>query len=132
MLTPADDAPGAPDGPVAVVSYRLWRTRLGAREDVVGSRLSINRIPVTVVGVMPPAFFGVEVGRVLGVAMPYRLAAPFTSSPFDDDTPWLNIMVRLKAGLAVPAGSAALRTVQPQVRAAAMPAKPRQNFCRIR
>ncbi len=67
MLTPADDAPGAPDGPVAVVSYRLWRTRLGAREDVVGSRLSINRIPVTVVGVMPPAFFGVEVGRVLGV-----------------------------------------------------------------
>ncbi len=62
--------------------------------------------------------------------MPYRLAALFTSSPFDDDTPWLNIMVRLKAGLAVPAGSAALRTVQPQVRAAAMPAKPRQNFCK--
>jgi hypothetical protein len=48
LLTPEDDlpgAPGAPDGPVAVVSYRLWQARLGAREDIVGSRLSINRMP---------------------------------------------------------------------------------------
>jgi hypothetical protein len=75
MLMPADDVPGAQEGPVAVVSYRLWRSRLGAREAVIGSRLSINRMPVTLVGVMPPTFFGVEVGRVLDVAMPYRLAA---------------------------------------------------------
>ena len=66
MLTPADDMPGAPEGPVAVVSYRLWHARLGARDDVIGARLTINRTPVTVVGVMPPTFFGVEVGRVLG------------------------------------------------------------------
>jgi putative ABC transport system permease protein len=129
MLTPADDVPGAPDGPVAVVSHRLWRARLGAREDIVGSRLSINRIPVTIVGVMPPSFFGVEVGRVLDLAMPYRLAARFTSSPWDDDSQWLNIMVRLKdGGLSVAAGSAALRAVQPQIRAAAMPAAPRKGF----
>jgi putative ABC transport system permease protein len=122
MLTPADDAPGAPAGPVAVVSYRLWRGTFGAREDVIGARLSINRTPVTVVGVMPPSFFGVEVGRVLDLAMPYRLAAQFTSTPFDDDTTWLNIMVRLKSGLSVPTGSAALRAVQPQIREGAMPA----------
>ena len=128
MLTLADDAPGAPEGPVAVVSYRLWHARLGGREDVIGARLTINRTPVTVVGVMPPTFFGVEVGRVLDLAMPYRLAAQFTSTPFDDDTPWLNILVRLKAGLSVPAGSAALRAVQPQIRAGAMPAKLRQEF----
>ncbi len=123
MLTPADDEPVTTAGPVAVVSYRLWRGSLGAREDVVGARLSINRMPVTVVGVMPPTFFGVEVGRVLDVAMPYRLAAQFTSTPFDDDTPWLNVMVRLRSGLFVRTGSAALRAVQPQIRAGAMPAK---------
>ena len=128
MLTPEDDVPGAPDGPVAVVSHRLWRARLGAREDIVGAKLSINRIPVTIVGVMPPSFFGVEVGRVLDLAMPYRLAARFTSSPFDDDFPWLNIMVRLKDGLSASAGSAALRAVQPQIRAAAMPDTPRRGF----
>jgi putative ABC transport system permease protein len=77
---------------------------------------------------MPPTFFGVEVGRALDLAMPYRLAAQFTSTPFDDDTPWLNVMVRLKAGLSVPAGRAALRAVQPQIRAGAMPANPRREF----
>jgi putative ABC transport system permease protein len=129
MLTPADDVPGAPEGPVAVVSYRLWRSHLGAREDVIGSRLSINRMPVTLVGVMPPTFFGVEVGRVLDVAMPYRLAAQFTSTPFDDDTPWLNIMVRLTSGLSVHDGGAALRAVHSQIRAGAMPTKsPRPEF----
>jgi putative ABC transport system permease protein len=128
MLTPADDATAAPDGPVAVVSYRLWRARLGAREDMIGARLSINRRPVTVVGVMPPTFFGVEVGRVLDLAMPYRLQAQFTSTPFDDDFPGLNIMVRLKADRSVPAAGAALRAVQPQIRASARPATPRREF----
>jgi predicted permease len=123
MLTSADDAPDAPDGPVAVVSYRLWRARLGAREDAIGERLSINRMPVTVVGVMPPTFVGVEVGHVVDLAMPHRWAAQFTNTPFNDDTPWLNIMVRLKPGRSVAAATAALQAVQPQIRAAAMPAK---------
>jgi hypothetical protein len=38
----------------------------------------------------------------------------------------LNIMVRLKPGLSVQAGSAALRAVQPQIRAGAMPVDPRR------
>jgi putative ABC transport system permease protein len=127
MLTPADDVPGPAEGPVAVISHRLWHARFGAREDVVGTRLSINRFPVTVVGVMPPTFFGVEVGRVVDLALPYRQAAQFTASPFDDDSTWLNIMVRLKPGLSVEAGSAALRAVQPQIRAGAMPVDPRRQ-----
>jgi putative ABC transport system permease protein len=87
LLTPPDDVVAAPDGPVAVVSYRLWHQHLGGREDVIGARVPINGVLVTVVGVMPPTFFGVEVGRVLDVAIPYRLAAQFTSTPFDDETP---------------------------------------------
>ena len=47
MLTPADDVPAAATGPVAVVSYRLWRGTLGGREDAVGGPLVINRTPVT-------------------------------------------------------------------------------------
>ncbi len=53
LLTPADDDASAPSGPVPlVVSYRLWQQRLGGREDVPGARLIINRVPVTIVGVM--------------------------------------------------------------------------------
>ena len=123
LLTTADDDASAPSGPVAVVSYRLWQQRLGGREDVPGARLIINRVPVTIVGVMPPTFVGLEAGRVLDLAMPNRLAAQFTSTPFDDETRWLNIMVRLRPGLSMSKASAALRAVQPQIRAAAMPVK---------
>jgi len=79
-------------------------------------------------GVMPPTFVGLEVGRVLDVAMPYRLAARFTSTPFDDDTQWHNIMVRLKPGLSVDDASARLRSLQPQLRLGAMPKTPRADF----
>jgi putative ABC transport system permease protein len=123
LLTPADNEVNAPGGPVAVVSYRLWHERLGDREEVAGGRLIINGVPVTIVGVMPPTFVGLEVGRVLDLAMPNRLAAQFTSTPFDDDSAWLNIMVRLRPGLSIASASAALRAVQPQIRAAAMPVK---------
>jgi len=45
------------DGTRAVVlGHRLWRTRLGGDDDIVGASLSINGRPVTVVGVAPPGF----------------------------------------------------------------------------
>src|SRR5262245_41599458 len=69
MLTPADDD-AAPDGPVAVNSYRLWRQRFAAAGDVVGRQLTVQRIPFTVVGVMPPGFFGPDVGRMTDVMVP--------------------------------------------------------------
>ena len=47
-----------PDDPaaVAVVSERFWRDALGAREDAVGSVVSLDGDPVTIVGVMPADF----------------------------------------------------------------------------
>ena len=42
--------------PVAVVSDAAWRTRFGARADVVGSTLVLNGQPFTVVGILRPAF----------------------------------------------------------------------------
>jgi hypothetical protein len=70
MLTPADDAPGTPDGPVAVISYRFWRGHFGGADDVIGRQLTLQRRPFTVVGVMPPEFFGVDVGRMTDVRKP--------------------------------------------------------------
>jgi putative ABC transport system permease protein len=47
--------PGDDRTPVAVVSHGLWRRQLGARGDVVGSRVTLNGQPYTIVGVAPPA-----------------------------------------------------------------------------
>jgi predicted permease len=43
---------------VAVVSDAWWRTRLGGRDDAVGSEVYLNGTPFTVVGIAPPAFHG--------------------------------------------------------------------------
>src|SRR5262249_23762168 len=77
----------------------------------------------TIVGVTPPDFFGVDVGRSFDIIAPFHFAARLTSTPFDDDTVWLSIMVRAKHGIDGDAVTGALRAAQPQIRAAAMPKK---------
>ncbi len=70
-FTPADDARGGgPDGPVAVVSYDFWQKHYGGAADVVGRTLTSTASPFTVVGVMPPGFFGPSVGHAFDVVMP--------------------------------------------------------------
>ncbi|HEX5706694.1 MAG TPA: ABC transporter permease [Pyrinomonadaceae bacterium] len=49
-----EDKPGAE--PVAVLSHALWQRRFGGDPNIVGSKLSLNAKPVTVVGVIEPEF----------------------------------------------------------------------------
>jgi putative ABC transport system permease protein len=51
-----DDGPGAP--PVMVVSYAFWVSRLGRDPGSIGRALTLDGIPVTVIGVMSKAFDG--------------------------------------------------------------------------
>ena len=53
-LFTAADRPG-PNG-VVILSDGLWRRRFGGREDLIGSQITINGTPRTVVGVMPKTF----------------------------------------------------------------------------
>ena len=55
-LTLADDQPNAQ--PVAVLSYRTWSQRFGSDPSVIGANFAINGQSMTVVGIMPPGFFG--------------------------------------------------------------------------
>ena len=45
---------------VAVVSHAYWQSALGGVPDVVGRTLRVNDVSVTVVGVAPPRFDGVD------------------------------------------------------------------------
>ncbi|HKS07649.1 MAG TPA: ADOP family duplicated permease [Gemmatimonadaceae bacterium] len=49
-----DDVVGA--DPVAILSYGLWR-EMGGEQSIIGSRLTLNGIPRTVIGVMPRGFW---------------------------------------------------------------------------
>jgi putative ABC transport system permease protein len=132
FLTTADDEPGGgADGPVAVISYRLWRERFAARTDIAGTRVVIDRVPMTIVGVAPPEFRGMEIGRTIDVLLPAKLEPlVLASTPFDDTTAWLNVMLRLKSGVSREAGEASLRAAQPQIRDGSLPRQFRPEFLR--
>ena len=53
-LAPEEEGPKAPA--VAVLSYAFWRNRLGADPNIVGKNIVLDRLPTTIIGVMPQGF----------------------------------------------------------------------------
>jgi predicted permease len=56
IFIPSDDVPAAP--PTVLMSYRTWQQDFGLDTKIVGSTVTINGQPFTVVGIAPPGFFG--------------------------------------------------------------------------
>src|SRR5262245_42075976 len=57
-LLPDDSFPGK--DAVAVISYREWQRDFGGRADVIGRVVHINSHPITIIGVAPEEFRGVD------------------------------------------------------------------------
>lgn len=55
-ISAEDDQPNS--SPVAMMSYRLWGDRFGFDPSVVGETFFFESVPVTVIGITPPGFFG--------------------------------------------------------------------------
>src|SRR5213596_694814 len=53
-FTPAEDLPNGPA--VAVIGYGLWQSRFGADANVIGRPLLLNRVPYSIVGILPGGF----------------------------------------------------------------------------
>jgi predicted permease len=71
-ITPDDDrAPG--ESPVCVLSYNYWQRRFAGDPAVVGKTIHLSGTPFTIVGVTPPEFFGLEVGRSLDISVPLMM-----------------------------------------------------------
>jgi predicted permease len=123
-FTAAEDVLAAPDGRVAVISYGFWQRQFGGAADVVGRALSLNRVPVTIVGVTPPEFFGPEVGRAFDIALPIGAAPAILNEPGwagPAGRSYLAVMLRLRSGQSIESASAMLRGMQRQIVEGAMP-----------
>jgi len=67
-LAPGEEGANAP--PVAVLSYAFWRSRFGADPRIGGRTILLDRMPVTVIGVMPQGFdypHGVQLWRPIDI-----------------------------------------------------------------
>jgi predicted permease len=88
----------AEDETAAVISYRYWQSRFHSDPGIVGRSIALNGLPFTVIGVNPPRFFGVEVGRSPDVYVPLTMCDRL--SPGSPRLPrpnnfWLDMMARL-------------------------------------
>ena len=119
-ILPGDDPPTAE--PVAVLSYDFWKNKLGGDRSIVGKTIIINSLPLTVVGVAPPEFFGAQPGEINDVwvtltmfprliqALNYSGPAQYgdaaeaaAASHWQNPTTWwLVVMARLKPGVTEP------------------------------
>ena len=82
-------APG--DSAVAVVSWSYWNNKFNHDPAILGKRIIVEDVPVTIVGVTPREFFGVQVGVRPDIWVP--LGA--------DHTAPLQLIGRLRPGVSI-------------------------------
>jgi putative ABC transport system permease protein len=111
---------GGKDGAVAVIGYAFWQQRYNGAADAIGRTLIVDRVPFTIIGITPPGFSGIDVGRTFDVAVTIgadRLLNGARSS-IDRFGGWLRVVARLKEGQTLAAAEQALRGEQPRIREA--------------
>jgi predicted permease len=104
------------NGPNAVVlSNGLWRRRFAADPSIVGTSLTLNDEPHTVVGVLPDSF---DFGAVFAPGRHFDLYFPFPLSPETNRFGNTMAMIgRLKPGVPAGEAQAEIRTLAAQITA---------------
>jgi putative ABC transport system permease protein len=103
LIVESDTAPASPE--VMVIGHRLWQRMFGSDGGVIGTTLTVNGRPRTIVGVAPERFTGLDLGRAFDIWLP--LTAP-PDTPDARQNRGLNVVARLTEG-------ATLRQAQAQV-----------------
>jgi predicted permease len=140
-ITQSDDK-GTAAGVVAVISDSFWSRRFGHDFSVLGRTISLNQVPVTVVGINPPSFKGMEPGHNPDVflplsaqpaILPFQWAMNKSGSLLDDpETWWLQVMVRLNPEMSESQIQAALDVILKQAVRDSYPNKKNYDMPRIR
>jgi predicted permease len=122
-FTAEDDRVGCA-APGAVLSDAFWKREFGGDPSVIGRDVRLDGRAFQIVGVMPPSFFGVEVGRGFDVALPL-CAEPIVrgeqSGIGKNDVWFLDVLGRLKSGVTGEQASVQMATMSPELFRATLP-----------
>ena len=132
LITGSDDYRGCPA--VAVLSYGFWQGHYGGASGAVGSTLSLDYHPFKIIGVTPPGFNGMDVGRESEVFVPICAGEILwgTGSLEARSLWWLNVAGRIKPDISRAQLIARLQVLSPRIFTAALsqywPADEQRNF----
>jgi predicted permease len=92
--------------------------RFAGNPSVLNTTISLNGLPMTIVGVAPAGFTGIVVGESPDVMVPVMMKARMTPT-WDDlqsrTSRWLTIMARLKRGVSASQAEAAMNVLYRQI-----------------
>ena len=130
LIESADDQRGC-GSPPAVISYAYWQRAFGGSPSVLGQTVRLDGRQFDIIGVTPPDFFGMEVGRRFDVAIPVcadpllrNLGGRSQNGVPRIDSPvafWLSAVARLQPGKTVSDATDRLIAVSPAVMNATVP-----------
>jgi predicted permease len=96
----------------AVVSWSFWTNRLHADPASVGTAIVVNGVPVTVVGVAPREFFGLQVGIRPSVWLPAAIEPTLQKpSRLMDGALGVGMLARLRPGVTIEQALAEMRVL---------------------
>jgi macrolide transport system ATP-binding/permease protein len=99
--------------PVAVISHALWRTRFLSDTGIIGRGVSVNGVPLTIVGVAPEGFRGAMGGLAMDLWLPITLHTQLTGQNVIESrgNGFLSAIARLAPGATARQAEASLRAV---------------------
>ena len=112
-----DDQPSA----LAVLSYSYWNS-LGANPNIVGKTVTVDRVPLTIIGVAPKSFVGTIFSDLPDVWYPLSIDAALNHQAqdwrADRSVHYLGLIGRLKPGVTRPEALADMQMLSKQLASA--------------
>lgn len=93
----------ASDGAVAVLGHDLWVERFASNPSVIGTSITLNGVPLTIIGVAPAGFYGAMQQYRMEMFIPIAAGEHATLDGFETDltarkSNWLRAIGRLAPG----------------------------------
>ena len=123
FYTPQDDRPGC-GSPGAVLSHAYWQREFGGAPSVLQQTVRLENVKWDIIGVAPPDFFGLDVGRRFDVALPLcgeRLINSGAGREEGRSNWWLAAIGRLAPGRSEQQATDHLASLSPDIMAATLP-----------
>jgi predicted permease len=99
LVSPADDVRGGASH-VAVASHSFWRRRYNQSPGVLASIVYLNKVPFTIVGILPAGFYGIRKGDDPDLYVPLgSLPELFSFDPLTEGGGFMEVFGRLKPGV---------------------------------
>ena len=108
--------------PVVVIGYALWQRRFDSDPAMVGKAVTLNNVPMTVVGIAPPQHTGMMRGLAAELWVPAMMKPALEPSRGEHAlgrrSKWVTMVGRLKPGATIDQARAQFDVLSAQMRAA--------------